>query len=76
MNEIERGVTVQIIEAQYTATLKAQVTALTDDEDEQLQMVGAVLALMLRKMFLQRGEVWLEAILKMVLQPPDRVAGT
>lgn len=76
MNDIERGVTVQIIEAQYTATLKAQVSALTDDEDEQLQMVGAVLALMLRKMFLQRGEVWLEAILKMVLQPPDRVAGT
>ena len=72
----ERAMMIQVIEAQYTGTLRAQLAVITDDADEQLQMAGAVLALMVRKMYLQRGEPWLEAILTMVLQPPDQVTET
>lgn len=75
MEAVERAMTVQIIEAQYSATLRVQLAALTDDEDEALQMAGAVIALSLRKMYLQRGEEWLTETLKLVLRPPDPVTG-
>lgn len=69
MTPLDRGRLVVAIEGRYREALQTAMTTHTIDPDEQLEIAGAVLALMLRKMYQKRGEVWLTAVLKMVLQP-------
>ena len=67
MDETTRGEMVLGIEAAFRDSLHASVTMVTDDPDEQLQMAGAVVALLLKRMYQERGKEWLERTLKMVL---------
>lgn len=56
------------IDAQYRAALHQVVRATALSEAEQLEVAGAVVAMLVRKMYQQQGVAWLEAVLKMVLQ--------
>lgn len=69
MEPRERAEVTLAIVDQFTATLRQLLMRQTTDDAEQLEIAGACLALMLRRMYQQRGQVWLEAILQSVLQP-------
>jgi hypothetical protein len=75
MDPVTRAALVVLIEDQYRSTLKEQVAAHAQDPEEQHQIASSVVALLLRKMYLDLGPLWLEMVLKMVLQPPDQIAG-
>lgn len=76
MDPLLRAQLVIVIEDTYRSTLRQQLQAHTSDPEEQEQIAGAVLAMMLRKMYLVRGQAWLESILTMVLQPAPTVGAT
>ncbi len=74
MDPVKRGQLTVAIERMFRDAMLESIQGHTTDRDEQEQIAGAVLALMLRKMTLTRGTPWLEAVLQMVLQPPDAIA--
>lgn len=68
MEPLERARLVVAIEGRYREALKLAMVTHTIDADEQIEIASGVLALMLRKMTQQRGQVWLEQVLTMVLK--------
>ena len=69
MEPAERGRLTVAIVTVFTDTMKDSIARHTQDPAEQLEVAGAVIALLTRKMYQQRGDPWLEAMLKQVLQP-------
>lgn len=71
INPLVRAQLVIEIEQTFRTTLRDTLASLTTDPVEQDQIASAVLATMLRSMYRQNGQPWLEAVLRMVLQPVD-----
>lgn len=73
MEPVERAKLVLVAEAEYRAALYSLLVQHVPDDDERALIADAVLATMLRKVYLERGQPWLEGVLRMVLQPPDQI---
>lgn len=74
MEPLDRAKVVLFLEDRFRDTLHKAVQTWTEDPEEQTAIAAAVLAKSLRAMYLDRGEqgpVWLESVLRMVLQPAD-----
>lgn len=69
MTPDEQGRLTVAIEQQFRATLREVVARKTSDPQEQLAVASAVVALLLRKLYQEKGKDWLETVLRMVLQP-------
>lgn len=73
MDERYRAQLVLAIQYQFTQTMREVISSKTSDPEEQEQIAGAVLGLMLRHMYQTRGDQWLETVLRQVLQPAEQV---
>jgi len=65
--EEARARLVMEIDAQYRAALHDVLARVPITEEERLEVAGAVVGLLLRKMYQQRGIAWLEQVIKAVL---------
>ncbi len=68
MTEVERAECVMGLAAAVRDGLKASISTLTEDPDEQEQIAGAVVATLTRDMYRARGQRWLEKAIEMVLK--------
>ncbi len=71
MTPEERGQIAVAIEHQFRSTMKDVIDGHTTDAQEQLEIGSAVVALMLRRLYRQKGAPWLEAIIRSAMQPDD-----
>lgn len=71
MDPPDRARLTLFLDQQLRETLQTAVTLATPVQTEQLEIAGAVIALLLRRMYRERGEAWLTRVLHHVLQPPD-----
>lgn len=56
-------------ELQFRNTLHEVVKKHTDNPEDQMQMASGVVALLLKKMYQEKGLLWLELVIKMALEP-------
>lgn len=69
MDPLERGRLAVAIEQRYREAMQVSIAGFTTDAEEELEVASAVVALLVRKMYQRRGVIWLEAVLRQVLQP-------
>jgi hypothetical protein len=69
MTTREQARIVVATERQFNRTLHEVVKKHSENPEEQLQIASGVLALLLKKMYQERGRLWLEQVLTMVLKP-------
>jgi len=74
MTRLEMAMLAVAIEENIRPQIKVLLEKFSPDDDEQMMIMGALLALMTRKMYRQEGEPWLEAFVKAVMIPPHDVA--
>lgn len=67
MTAREQAQIVVATELHFRNTLQEVVKRHSDNPEEQIQIASGVIALLLRKMYQERGNQWLEGVLKMVL---------
>jgi hypothetical protein len=60
-----------IINRELRGVLRDVVAHATPLPEEQIEIASGVVGLLLRDMYRQRGQAWLEELLKVVLQPLD-----
>ena len=74
LDDKTRGEMVLGMEAAFRDSLKASCSTVTQDPEEQHQIAGAVVALMLKRMYQDRGQAWLEQVIRMVLSETTSTA--
>lgn len=62
------------IEHTYRQALKDSIANFDATPEEEVIVTSGVIGLLVKGMYRQRGSPWLEALLKMVLEPDGRVA--
>lgn len=74
MTQEQMAMLATAIEASTRPQFKTLIASFTEEPSEQIVIMGGVIGLMLREMHRELGDVWLEALLKTVLQPPAVIA--
>lgn len=74
MNSPQKAEVALIINQQVRTVLREVTAHITDDPQEQMELASAVVALLLRDLYVEFGHTWLERVVQIVLQPPPRVA--
>lgn len=60
----------QAIDDRYRESLQAAIQHAGLSQEAEIEIAGAVVALLLRRMYRERGRAWLERVLEMVLTDP------